>query len=352
MRGEGIDHAAVLEQLSEAALERDGIRRLIAADPAVAAHLASCRSCAAERDAWLRTSDALADALRSGAAGVSGRGAGSAAGTAGSRRAVRAGEVASADAATELPPDLRARTLAWVAEHGMARSAEPPPAPAPSLAQVPSLAQGSAPAPASPALGARQGAAETAVVGSRPVGDSAQLARLSPARRRRRILTLLAAAAVVALLAGGGGLLADLARQRDVALQERDQAHAQAQQLARVTGVLDALLVEPGSRLAPLASTATGQTMGSVVWGPGSNRLAVVVDALAAPPPGSTYRCWVERDGVRHVIGEMRFGEGLAYWAGWVDPASGIGPGSRFGVSLVSASGGGGEAPAVLLATF
>jgi hypothetical protein len=345
VRAEGIDHATVLERLSEAALERDGIGRLIAADPAVAAHLASCRSCAAERDAWLRTSDALADALRRGAASASGRGAGSAAETGGSARAVRGGEVARAEPATELPPDLRARTLAWVAEHGMARSAEP-------VGRVPALAPGSAPAPASPALGTRQDAAETATVGSRPVGDSAPLARRHPARRRRRILTLLAAAAVVALLVGGGGLLADLARQRDVALQERDQAHAEAQQLARVTGVLDALLVEPGSRLAPLASTATGQTVGSVVWGPGSNRLAVVVDALAAPPSGSAYRCWVERDGVRHVIGEMRFGEGLAYWAGWVDPASGIGPGSRFGVSLVSAAGGGGEAPAVLLATF
>ena len=153
------------------------------------------------------------------------------------------------------------------------------------------------------------------------------------------------------VLLGGGGLVVDLAGQRDQAARQRDQARGEAQQLAGVAGTLDALLAEPGHRVASLASTSTGRAVGSVVWGPASSRLAVVTGALAAPPPGSTYRCWVERDGVRHVIGQMEFGEGLAYWAGWVDPASGIGPGSRIGVSLVKDTGGGAPPP-VLLASF
>ena len=172
-----------------------------------------------------------------------------------------------------------------------------------------------------------------------------------PRWRSRRLLQPLAAVAAVVVLLGGGGLVVDLARQRDQATQQRDQARGEAQQLAGVAGTLDALLAEPGHRVASLASTATGHAVGSVVWGPASSRLAVVTGALAAPPPGTTYRCWVERDGVRHVIGQMEFGEGLAYWAGWVDPASGIGPGSRIGVSLVKGTGGGAPPP-VLLASF
>ena len=294
MRGEAMEHREVLDRLSDAALERDGIRRLLAADPELAAHVEACRSCAAERDAWLRAADALVDAL---APGLLPEGAGS---------------------PIELPADLRDRTFSLVAERGGAR-------------------------PGAPAI---PGASTTA----RPATHVVEIAHL-PRWRSRRLLQSLAAAAAIVVLLGGGALLVDLARQRDQATQQRDLARSEAQQLAGVTGTLDALLAEPGHRVAPLASTATGHAVGSVVWGPTSSRLAVVTGALAAPPSGSTYRCWVERDGVRHVIGQMEFGEGLAYWAGWVDPASGIGPGSRIGVSLVAGTGGG-SPPPVLLASF
>ena len=295
-----MEHREVLARLGDAALERNGIRRLLAADPELARHVEGCRSCAAERDAWLRTADALVEALAPAAAPE------------------RAGSPA------ELPAGLRDRTLRLVAERGIARPGAP-------------AAAGPYPAP---------DASATAL----PAAGVAGIPRV-PRWRSRRLLQALAAAAAVVVLLGGGGLVVDLARQRDRATQQRDLARGEAQQLAGVAGTLDALLAEPGHRVAPLASTATGHAAGSVVWGPTSSRLAVVTGALAAPPPGSVYRCWVERDGVRHVIGQMEFGQGLAYWAGWVDPASGIGPGSRIGVSLVADTGGG-SPPPVLLASF
>ncbi len=306
MRDEAMEHREVLARLSDAALERDGIQRLLVSDRELAAHVGSCRSCTAERDAWLRAADALADAL---APDVLPERAGS---------------------PVELPADLRDRTLRLVAERGIAR-----PGPSPNAGSSPTVGTSATTGPSTAA---------------RPTGDAIGIAHLRRRRRRRMRQSLAAAAAVVVLL-GGGGLVVDLARQRDQATQERDLARSEAQQLAGVTGTLDALLAEPGHRVASLASTATGEAVGSVVWGPTSSRLAVVTDALAAPPSGSTYRCWVERDGIRHVIGQMEFGEGLAYWVGWVDPASGIGLGSRIGVSLVAGPGGGAPPP-VLLASF
>ena len=307
VRDELIGHAEALERIGEAALERDGVRRLVATDEAVATHLATCATCAAERDAWVRLTDALVDALTadtepSGAIGP--ESLPSAPGPAARPF------IAPPERQLALPPDLRERTLRLAASRGTRR------------------------APA----------------GS---GDHVLVAMpRAPERARRNRWRLLAAAAAVVVLVGGGGLVADLAVQRAQVAQQRDAARAEARQLAGVTGILDALLAEPGHRVAALASVASGQTVGSVVWGPSSSRLAVVTGALAAPPQGATYRCWVERDGVRRVIGEMQFGEGLAYWAGWVDPSSGIGPGSRIGVSLVEGPAASSPPPAVLLASF
>ena len=327
-----MEHREVLARLGDAALERGGIRRLLASDPGLAAHVDACRTCAAERDAWLRATDALAEALAPGQSPEE-----------------------AAGSPVALPAGLRDRTLRVAAARGIARPVTTA-APASSVASAPvasasaaSDSAGSAPAASAPSAPA--GSAVPAPIPSTPpIAGVVRIAQ-PPRWRSRRLLQPLAAAAVVVVLLGGGGLVADLAGQRDQATRQRDQARGEAQQLAGVAGTLDALLAEPGHRVASLASTATGSPVGSVVWGPVSSRLAVVTGALAAPPPGSAYRCWVERDGVRHVIGQMEFGEGLAYWAGWVDPASGIGPGSRIGVSLVKGTGGGAP-PAVLLASF
>ena len=93
-----MEHREVLARLGDAALERDGIRRLIASDPGLAAHVDACRTCAAERDAWLRATDALAEALAPGQSPEE-----------------------AAGSPVALPAGLRERTLRVAAARGIAR---------------------------------------------------------------------------------------------------------------------------------------------------------------------------------------------------------------------------------------
>ena len=105
-----MDHDEVLEQLELAAVEPDGLARLVAGDTAIAAavagHLAGCDACAGEFERLGRAAPLLRDVVR-----------------------------------TTPSADLRERTLAFVREHGVPRGA----------AAAAASARGSAPA-AVPAL--------------------------------------------------------------------------------------------------------------------------------------------------------------------------------------------------------
>jgi hypothetical protein len=94
-----MDHDEVLEQLELAAVEPDGLTRLMAGDTAIAAaiagHLAGCDACGGEFERLGRAAPLLRDVVR-----------------------------------TTPSADLRERTLAYVREHGVARGA-PAAAPAP-----------------------------------------------------------------------------------------------------------------------------------------------------------------------------------------------------------------------------
>lgn len=87
-----MDHDEVLEQLELAAVEPDGLARLIAGDTAIAAavagHLAGCDACAGEFERLGRAAPLLRDVVR-----------------------------------TTPSADLRERTLAFVREHGVPRGA-------------------------------------------------------------------------------------------------------------------------------------------------------------------------------------------------------------------------------------
>jgi hypothetical protein len=87
-----MDHDEVLEQLELAAVEPDGLARLVAGDTAVAAavagHLAGCEGCSGEFQRLGRAAPLLREVVR-----------------------------------TTAPADLRERTLAYVREHGQARGA-------------------------------------------------------------------------------------------------------------------------------------------------------------------------------------------------------------------------------------
>ena len=274
-----MDHAEARERVAAAA-EARGRGPSAAVDPELAAHLEACPACAADAEAWRRTLAALDDAFSAEAA-------------------------PGDDSGTTLPSDLRARTLAFVAEHGRARGAAPRPDELPPPVAV------------------------------------------SPARRARRrgmALRVLALVASLAILVGGGGLALDLARQRD-------DARTEARQMAWVVASLGSIMREPGHLEATLVRRQTSAPAGVVAWGPVSGELAVVSDALSAPPPGTTYRCWIAVGGTRTQIGEMEFGDGVAYWVGTVG-RSRIPAGTTFGVSLVSTASPVSTEPPVLLGTF
>jgi hypothetical protein len=259
-----MDHDDVLEQLELAAIEPGGLDRLVAGDTptaaAVVAHLAGCERCAEELRRLSRAAPLLRDVVR-----------------------------------TTPSPDLRARTLAFVREHGRPRDAD----------------IGATPVPT---MGSREAAAR-----DRPAGGS----------RSRRILPWVATiAAAVALVVSGAGLLA----YRDLADRMTAQTTA-ISALERVERATVELSSEAGSRRVELASAAGGETSGTLLFSPSTTRLVVVAYELARPASGQEYRCWVEIDGQRHDVGRMFFADELAFWVGDTPEVSRLPAGARFGVS-------------------
>jgi anti-sigma factor RsiW len=200
---------------------------------------------------------------------------------------------------TTPPADLRERTLAYVRAHGRERGDVP--------------AQVSREAAPEPAVASAPGTARTA-------------------RSRRDILPWAAAiAAVVALIVSGAGYLAN----RDLADRFAGQA-ATISALERVQTATIELTADPEARRVELASTAGGETTGTLLFSPSTSRLVVVAYELARPPSGQEYRCWVEIDGQRHDVGRMFFAEELAFWVGDTPEVSDLPPGTVFGVSVTA----------------
>ena len=273
-----MEHDEVRELLEDAAVEPGGLERLMAGDTptaaVVASHLAGCPDCTDELDRLRRTVALV-------------------------RPAVRAVP----------PPELRDRTLAYVAALGRQR--------------IPRTAAGVA--------------TSTAVASPRvvPLADAPVPARRLAAPRLR---ALAAIAAVLIVAVTGTGLLITAGNSGVL----RDQA-AEIEALGDVARWTLRIDAQPDARRVTLASTTTSTT-GTLVFSPSSAELVVVADALARPPAGSEYRCWVEVAGARQPIGKMFFGGDLAYWVGPVARIRGLPSGSRFGVSLVDlASGAAGQ---------
>jgi hypothetical protein len=100
-----MDHDEVIEQLELAAVEPDGLARLMAGDTAIAAavagHLVGCDACGGEFERLGRAAPLLRDVVR-----------------------------------TTPSADLRERTLAYVREHGVSRGAPAGPATAPAVPET------------------------------------------------------------------------------------------------------------------------------------------------------------------------------------------------------------------------
>ena len=262
MMGE-MDHQEVRDLLADAAIEPGGLDRLMAGDTPTAAlvagHLAGCPDCADELERLRRSVGII-------------------------RPMVRAVP----------PPELRERTLAYIAAVGRPRG----PAAArtePATSEEP---------PAIPSTG-----------------------RTTRAPR----LPMLAGLAATILIAVAGTALV-VNGNRD-SLSSRQAAEIEALgDVALGTIQLDA---QPDVQHVQLASTTGGSTTGTLVYSPSSNKLVVVAEKLAPAPAGHEYHCWVEVGGQRAPIGKMFFGGDLAYWVGSLPQIAGLGPSARFGVSLV-----------------
>jgi hypothetical protein len=298
MTKDTMDHGEVRELLEDAAIEPGGLDRLMAGDTPtasiVAGHLAGCDECAEELERLRRSVGLIQPTIRA---------------------------VPS--------PELRARTLAYVAALGRPRGGEtgepsitvvPGVAPA-SIADVPARSAEPDPiAPIAPAAGRRHD-------------------------RRLRIgwVASLAAALIIAI---SGTTLVLNADHSATSARLFDEIDALGD-VARWTLRVDA---QPDVQRVQLASATGSQATGTLVFSPTSTELVIVADHLTPPAAGREYRCWVERDGQRSSIGKMFFGGDLAYWVGDVPLVAGLAPGAHFGVSLVDLGANGAPGQPVLVA--
>jgi hypothetical protein len=163
----------------------------------------------------------------------------------------------------------------------------------------------------------------------RTAGSGHSLARRTWPFGPGAIRGLLAAAAIVTLLVAGA-----------VAVQSRielGRAQSQQAELAATTVALDRILAAPSHQLLSLRA-ADGSTGGTLAWS--DTEFVVLTSRLNAPAPGQEYRCWVDVNGTRTVIGSLAFAGRVASWYGSMTSWGwNFAPGTQFGVSLYGADG-------------
>ena len=292
-----MEHADVLELIEIAAAEPEGLARLTAGDTpesaAVAGHLAGCDGCTADLARTARTSTIAREAIR------------------------------------EQPdPALRARTLAFVREVGIDRSARSASAVGPRLV---------------PASGAAttQIVAPTPVVAPAPViaaapdpgPGPAPVAVLAPRTARSRTPWWAAAGVAAVLIAGVAGFAAGGAGNTGNPSDNPAVAMAAAQTTMHIAEQQDAVHLA-------LASTGGGMAKGNVIYSPTTGELSMSATGLTPAPAGAEYACWVEQNGQRRRIGLMYVEGHDGTWAGPVSGLADLGPGAAFGVTVVPAAGG------------
>jgi hypothetical protein len=162
------------------------------------------------------------------------------------------------------------------------------------------------------------------------------------ARPRRAIVGWLGLAAALVIVAGAGLFTLDQASRRAT-------AEADTQALTSALGAVDRVLAAPDHWVVPLRNPA-GTASGSISWS--SNDLVVLTTALAPPPAGQQYLCWLREPGSSSVIGKMYFAGRTAYWIGSLDEWATfrIGTDTRFAVTLSPIDGGLPSDPEVLSA--
>jgi hypothetical protein len=272
-----MEHAEARELLEIAAVEPGGFARLIAGDTpeaaALAGHLAGCATCAAEMERLRRSAAVIRDAVR-----------------------------------LLPPPELRERTLAYVAALGRPRAA---------------LAD-----------------AGSGVRSETPGSRAAAVADLTSPRRggltgvsARPAMWLMSLAAAVVIAVAGTAFFVGASRDGQIAGQAEEIDHLR--DIAEGTIKIDR---QADARHVALAATGGGAT-GTLIFSPSSTDVVVVATGLTPPAAGMEYRCWVETGGTRQKIGRMFLWKDLAYWVGSADSLKAVGPGSTLGISAAPATG-------------
>jgi len=285
-----MDHDAVREQMELAAVEPDGLERLMAGDTptaqAVAGHLAGCPACTEELARLQRSAVLVRDTVR------------------------------------EMPsPDLKARTLAAIRAEGVVR-------PLP-LAAAGATTAGPAVAPA-------------------PEPRAESLPAPVSLGRRRRLMPVLGWVATIAAAV----VLSVVAASYLVGSRVDDQLAAQSvaiKGLQEITTATLTVTAQPDAEHVALAGVSDPELYGGLTYSPSTSELVVVASGLTQPAAGLEYRCWVEVDGKRERVGKMFFNQDLAFWVGPSPAISGLSTGATFGVSLVDAAGSAVDTDPVLL---
>jgi hypothetical protein len=284
MEWESMDHAEARELLEIAAVEPGGFARLVAGDTpeaaALAGHLAGCAACADEMERLRLSATVIREAVR-----------------------------------MTPPPELRERTLAFVAAVGRPRGAA---ADAPFVDREIAASSPSAGIPPAASIAAPGLATPRRLVGAAP----------------RPSLWLAALAAALIIAVAGTAFFVGASRDRQIADQAEELGSLRdvAAWTIRVDQQADA------HHVALAAATGSGPT-GTLLYAPTTTDVVVVATGLASPPAGMEYRCWVQTGDSRQRIGKMFLGDDIAYWFGPVPSLASLGAGSTFGISLVPLSG-------------
>jgi len=266
-----MDHAEALELIELAAVEPDGLDRLMAGDTpessAVAGHLAGCQACVAE----------LA-------------------------RTRRAAALAREVIASAPDPALRDRTMAFVRDVGRDRT-------------MPVSAPGAEAPPAS--------------VGSVSPAAAPPPSPIRPTPARRPWVAIAGIAAALLLAVGLGFAIATVLSPADDLRQDVAVLQETTETALRLQAAPDT------EQVALAATMDGAASAGSVSFSRSGGDLLVVATGLAPLETGAEYICWVEAGGERRRLGEMYSGGDLESWAGEVAGLADLPPDAVFGVSLV-----------------
>jgi hypothetical protein len=159
------------------------------------------------------------------------------------------------------------------------------------------------------------------------------------ARPRGAWFGLLAASLVVVL--GAAVVTFDQAGRRAAAEAESDA-------LSTIVVAVDKVLAAP-HKIVELQQP-DGTAAGSISWS--RHDWVVLTTAIAEPPSGKTFKCWLEEGGESVPVGVMDFAGGTAYWVASLDDWATweIGPDTRFVVTLESTDASSRSGPTVLSA--